>query len=167
MDRHRYGPIPNARSLARLPKMELPRNDGDPMKWLMFVKSFFVQVDHVCVDDSERQDFLRRRTIKWPLARAVENATRMVTKVVTTRVSSKRLSVWSQFSREASRQHRSNPTGGERSSAFFCRAFVSLCGIARRRHLSTAEACSSPNRSGRDKRQQPSSQHLRATGSRK
>ena len=59
VDRHRYGPIPNTRFLACLPKMELSRYDGDPMKWLMFVRSFFVQVDRVCVDDSERQEFLR------------------------------------------------------------------------------------------------------------
>ena len=59
VDRHRYGPIPNVRYLARLPKMELPRYDGDPM---MFVKLFFVQVDRVYVESCSASSRICRCT---------------------------------------------------------------------------------------------------------
>ena len=42
-------------SFSRLPKIELPKFSGDPMKWPMFIQTFRAQVDGCCQDDSERQ----------------------------------------------------------------------------------------------------------------
>ena len=59
LDLHRRSASYGSRSLARLPKRELMKFDGDPIKYPMFMRGFGVQVDRFCYDDSERQEFLR------------------------------------------------------------------------------------------------------------
>ncbi|EFX63047.1 hypothetical protein DAPPUDRAFT_269172, partial [Daphnia pulex] len=59
IERHRRTAMPGFRSLSRLPKIELPKFAGDPLKWPMFIQTFGAQVDRCCCDDSERQAFLR------------------------------------------------------------------------------------------------------------
>ena len=59
IERHRRTAASGFRSFSRLPNMELPKFNGDPMKWPMFIQTFGAQVDRCCQDDSERQSFLR------------------------------------------------------------------------------------------------------------
>ncbi len=59
IERHRSTAAPGFRSFSRLPKIELPKFSGGPMKWPMFIQTFGAQVDRCCQDDSERQSFLR------------------------------------------------------------------------------------------------------------
>jgi hypothetical protein len=59
IERHRSTAAPGFRSFFRLPKIELPKFSGDPMKWPMLIQTFGAQVDRCCQDDSERQSFLR------------------------------------------------------------------------------------------------------------
>ena len=47
------------RSAVRLPKAELPKFDGTPLNWPMFIQTFGAQVDRVCSDDSERITLLQ------------------------------------------------------------------------------------------------------------
>ncbi|EFX64628.1 hypothetical protein DAPPUDRAFT_266064 [Daphnia pulex] len=54
IERHRRTAMPGFRSLSRLPKIELPKFAGDPLKWPMFIQTFGAQVDRCCCDDSER-----------------------------------------------------------------------------------------------------------------
>ena len=44
---------------SRIPKRELPKFDGDPLNWPMFIQSFGEHVDRKCADDSDRQDILK------------------------------------------------------------------------------------------------------------
>lgn len=56
---HRSLAPSNARSMARLPKLVLPKFDRDPTHWPMFIQTFGAQVDRVCQDDTERFAVLR------------------------------------------------------------------------------------------------------------
>ncbi len=47
------------RSSTKPPKSSLPKFDGNPMNWPMFIQSFKVQVHDTCLNDAERQHHLR------------------------------------------------------------------------------------------------------------
>ena len=55
----RHDSPPTSRSSSRPPKAELPKFDGNPRSWPMFIQSFKVLIHDTCFSDAKRQHHLR------------------------------------------------------------------------------------------------------------